>query len=111
MNGTYFKNSAYPSNLNLNTAPIGNISNDESEQSYIENILRQNKGKKAKAYFTFPDSNTWRDKIFEGIIEQSGKDHLIMSDPSTGKWSLILLIYLNYVEFDESINYSKNYIG
>ena len=32
-----------------------------------------------------------------------------MSDPKTGKWSLILLIYLNFVEFDEKINYSHAY--
>lgn len=110
MNGAYFKNPNYPENLNLNTAPIGNIP-ESDEQSYIENILRQNRGKKAKAYFTFPDSNTWRDKIFDGIIEEAGKDHLIMSDPNTGKWQLILLIYLNYVEFDEPINYSKKFVG
>ena len=79
------------------------------EQSYIENILRLNKGKRAKAYFSFPDSNEWRDKVFEGIIEEAGKDHLVMSDPKTGKWSLILLIYLNFVEFDEKINYSHAY--
>lgn len=109
MNGTYYQNAAFPKELNLNTAPIGG--GDEYEQSYIENIIRQNKGKKAKAYFTFPDSNTWRDKTFEGIIEQAGKDHLIMSDPNTGKYSLILLIYLNYIEFDEPINYSTKFIG
>ena len=79
------------------------------EQSYIENILRLNKGKRAKAYFSFPDSNEWRDKVFEGIIEEAGKDHLVMSDPKTGKWSLILLIYLNFVEFDEKMNYSHAY--
>jgi spore germination protein Q len=107
MNGTYYPNTKFPSELNLNTAPIGGRPNDE--QSYIENILRLNRGKKAKAYFSFPDSNTWRDKIFEGIIEQAGKDHLIMNDPTTGKWQLILLIYLNFVEFDEPIDYNYPY--
>ena len=28
-------------------------------------------------------------------IEEAGKDHLVMSNPRTGQWSLILLIYLN----------------
>lgn len=107
MNGTYYPNATFPNEMNLNTAPIGN--EIDNEQSYIENILRLNKGKKAKAYFSFPDSNTWRDKVFEGIIEEAGKDHLVMSDPNTGKWSLILLIYLNFVEFDEKINYSHSY--
>ena len=107
MNGQFYKNTGYQEPLNLATAPIGNV---DYEQSYIENILRQNKGKKAKAYFSFTDSNGWRDKVFEGVIEEAGKDHLVMSDPSTGKWELILLIYLNYVEFDEAINYNKNYV-
>lgn len=107
MNGTYFPNAKFPADYNLNTAPIGN--DVIEEQSYIENILRLNKGKRAKAYFSFPDSNTWRDKIFEGIIEEAGKDHLVMSDPNTGNWQLILLIYLNFVEFDERINYSHSY--
>ena len=33
------------------------------EQSYIENILRLNKGKKVDVYMTFTDSTEWRDKI------------------------------------------------
>ena len=107
MNGNYYPNANYPNEMNLNTAPIG--MNVCEEQSYIENILRLNKGKKAKAYFSFPDSNEWRDKVFEGIIEEAGKDHLVMSNPRTGQWSLILLIYLNFVEFDEKINYSHSY--
>lgn len=107
MNGSYYPNAKFPNDYNLNTAPIGN--EVDMEQSYIENILRLNKGKKAKAYFSFPDSNTWRDKIFEGIIEEAGKDHLVMSNPTTGNWQLILLIYLNFVEFDDKINYSHAY--
>ena len=38
------------------------------EQSYIENILRLNKGKKVDVYMTFPDSTEWRDLKFSGII-------------------------------------------
>ena len=79
------------------------------EQSYIENILRLNKGKYVKVYCSFPDSLENKDKIFSGIIEQAGRDHLIISDPSTGKWYMILMIYLNFVEFEENINYSPNF--
>ena len=80
------------------------------EQSYIENILRLNKGKKVNVYTTYPDSSEWRDKRFAGIIEQSGRDHIILSDPITGKWNLILMIYVDYIEFDEKINYSQEFI-
>ena len=48
------------------------------EQSYIENILILNKGKKARVHMTFPDSTEWRDLEFNGIIEQSGRDHIIL---------------------------------
>ncbi len=80
------------------------------EQSYIENILRLNKGNKVTVYMTFPDSNDWRDKKFSGVIEQSGRDHIILSNPTTGKWELLLMIYVNYIEFDERIKYSQEFI-
>lgn len=77
------------------------------EQSYIENILRVNKGKLINIYMTFPDSIEWRDKVFTGILEQSGRDHIIISDPKTGKWQLLLMIYVSYITFEETINYPK----
>lgn len=80
------------------------------EQSYIENILRLNKGKKVTVHMTFPDSNDFRDREFIGILEQAGKDHIILSDPSTGKWFLLLMIYVDFITFDEKINYSKEFI-
>ena len=111
MNGNYYQNPTFPTN-NYQTPP-GNISVNETnlpmEQSYIENILRLNKGKKVKAYFTYPDANEWRDKVYEGIIEEAGRDHLIMSDPKTGDWYLLRMIYLDYVTFEERINYSHDY--
>ena len=75
------------------------------EQSYIENILRLNKGKIASVYMSFPDSNEWRDKIFTGVVEQAARDHIVISDPKTGKWYLLLAIYIDYIVFDEEINY------
>ena len=77
------------------------------EQSYIENIRRVNKGKLINIYMTFPDSVEWRDKVFTGILEQSGRDHIIISDPKTGKWQLLLMIYVSYITFEETINYPK----
>jgi spore germination protein Q len=74
------------------------------EQSYIENILRLNRGKLATVYMNFENSQ-WGSKVFKGIVEAAGKDHLILSDPTTGMRYLLLMIYLNYVTFDEEINY------
>ena len=115
MNGTYYQNPTCPQKNNnfetslTNQTPPGNISSMPMEQSYIENILRLNKGKMVKAYVSFPDSTEWRNKIFAGRIEEAGRDHLIISNPNTGEWDLILMIYLNYVTFDERINYSHDY--
>ena len=91
---------------NFTTPPstVNYGSNLPIEQSYIENILRVNKGKKVSVYQSFADAGQWKDKVFTGIIEQSGRDHIILSDPITGKWYLLLMIYVNYIEFDEPIN-------
>ena len=79
------------------------------EESYIENILRLNKGKQVEIYTSYPDATEWHDHVFSGIIEQSGRDHIILSDPKTGKWYLVLMIYVNYVKFDERIIYSPDF--
>ncbi|TQR21111.1 spore coat protein GerQ [Psychrobacillus vulpis] len=74
------------------------------EESYIENILRLNKGKLGTFYFTFENNKEWNALIVKGYIEAAGRDHVIISDPN-GKRYLMLMIYLNYVTFDEEINY------
>ena len=108
-----YPNQEYAPNINNNMNSMNPIlMNDDSlykEESYIENILRMNKGKIGKFYCTFPDSNDWRDSVFNGTIEQAGRDHLIIRNPNTGKWYIILMIYLNYVEFDGEINYINNF--
>ena len=120
MNGSYYQGNAFPGvGLNNNTVPNqqsvpsyetnkNNTMFDE-EQSYIENILRLNAGKKAKLHVTVTGSKEWQDRVFEGIIEQSGRDHIIMSNPQTGEWYLVLMIYLDFVTFEEPINYKKQY--
>ncbi|MGM8364740.1 spore coat protein GerQ [Virgibacillus sp. W0181] len=79
------------------------------QQSYIENILRLNKGKHVTVYMSFDESSEWNSRIFKGIIEAAGRDHIILSDPETNKRYLLLMVYLDYVTFDEEINYSYPY--
>ncbi len=117
MNGNFYQNPTFPGNqMNNNgyNTPPGNISSvseqeDYNEQSYIENILRLNKGRKVKAYVSFPDSTEWKNSIFTGLIEEAGKDHLIIKDTLNGNWYLIRILYLDYVEFMEPINYNHLY--
>lgn len=118
MNNNYYQNPMFPQEQpgtelkefntpNQATAPTtsSNLTYVELQGPYNENIFRANTGKIAHFYMSFRDSVEWRDKVFTGVIEEAGRDHVIISDPKTGKWSLLVLIYLNYVEFEEPINY------
>lgn len=75
-----------------------------NEQSYIENILRLNLGKVVNIYMNFENSQ-WGSKIFKGILEAAGKDHIIISDSATGVRYILLTIYLDYITFDSEIEY------
>lgn len=78
----------------------------EMEQTYVENILRVNVGKKGKFYFTYTGSTEWRDQSYTGIIEQAGRDHFIIKDPNSQKRYMLLNVYLLWAEFDEPIDYA-----
>ena len=118
MNNNYYSSQNFPGTpLYVGPTPTPNQTTAQNsldmlpmEQSYIENILRLNKGKRVRVHMTFPDSNEYRDREFVGIIEQSGRDHIILSDPATGIWNLLLMIYVDFISFDEKINYSKEFI-
>ena len=81
------------------------------EESYIENILRLNRGKLATIYMTFENNSQWNAKIFKGIIENAGRDHIIISDPQTGMRYLLQMVNLDYITFDEPLNYSYPFNG
>lgn len=99
MNGTYFKNSDFPNNLNSQNSY-------QDEQHYNpHHIFKKNTGKKVKIYATFEESNEWRDRMLSGIIEELSDYYLVISDPVSGNWYLIPTRYINYVEFEEKINY------
>jgi spore germination protein Q len=74
------------------------------EQSYIENILRLNVGKVATVYMNFENSQ-WGSKIFKGYVMAAGRDHIILRDLTTETRYILLMIYLNYITFDEEIEY------
>lgn len=79
-----------------------------NESSYIENILRLNKGKVATVYMNF-ESSQWGSKIFRGELIQAGKDHLIIKDTQTKVNYLLLTVYLSYITFDEDIEYNLKF--
>ena len=75
------------------------------EQSYIENILRLNKGKPATVVMTYERGSSLGTQSYTGIIEAAGRDHIVISEPKSGKRYLLLMIYLDYVEFPGEIAY------
>ncbi|MGF6953214.1 spore germination protein Q [Neobacillus sp. B4I6] len=79
------------------------------EQSYIENILRLNKGKLVTVFATFEGNNQWNAKEFKGIIEAAGRDHVVLSDPQSGARYLIPMVAVDYVQFSEEIEYEYPY--
>lgn len=75
------------------------------EESFIENILRFNKGKIGTFYFTYQGNSKWNAMIYRGRVETAGRDHIIISDPASGKRYLLMMANLDWVEFEERINY------
>ncbi|MBZ5753866.1 MULTISPECIES: spore coat protein GerQ [Metabacillus] len=81
------------------------------EESFIENILRFNKGKIGTFYFTYQGNDKWNAMIYQGRVETAGRDHIIISDPATGKRYLLMMANLDWVEFGEQINYPQAQIN
>jgi len=101
-----------PSGITVPTGPMpgvfqpGVVSAVPTEESYIENILRMNLGKRATIYMTFENNAQWNAKVFKGTVEAAGRDHIIISDPQTGMRYLLLMVNLDYITFDEELTYT-----
>lgn len=104
MNNAYYNKDIFPqAQYNENTEPIQSYI--KNIQPYLNDILKNNCNKKAKIYMNFPYDE--KQKEFNGIIEQIGNDYIILSEPATGNWKLLPSIYLNYIIFEEKINYER----
>jgi spore germination protein Q len=78
------------------------------EESYIENILRLNRGKPGVFYFSFEHATgqgARNSLAVRGLVEAAGRDHVIISETSTNHRFLLPMIYFDYAEFDEELNY------
>ena len=116
MNNTYFNRNIFPQGSfesNENKVSISPKKYDIKvlplEDPCIENLLKNNVGKQVCVYMTFPNSDELKDFKLKGILEQSGRDYVIVSEPSSGKWHLLPSIYINLISFDETINYSSDF--
>lgn len=95
---------------NINTLPnltnipgLNNPLNNQESTEYVDNIFKLNIGKEATFYLSFSDSIEWRDKVFTGIIRDSGKDYVLLEN--NGTWTIIWMIYINFATFNTPINY------
>jgi spore germination protein Q len=68
-----------------------------------------NLGKMATLYMTYENNSEWNAKIFKGNLEAAGRDHIIISDPSTGMRYLLLMVNLDYITFNEPLQYLPSY--
>ena len=76
------------------------------EESYIENILRLNRGKPGNFYFSFENVvDGQKTKTVRGVVEAAGRDHVILRELRTNHRFLFPMIYFDYAEFDEELNY------
>ncbi|MFC7685873.1 spore coat protein GerQ [Ureibacillus sp. GCM10028918] len=81
------------------------------EESYIENILRLNRGKIGTFYFTIPsgqvgeNQNGGTTRVVRGAIVEAGRDHAIIAEADTGHYYLFPMIYFDFAEFTEPLTY------
>ena len=78
----------------------------EIQHAYLENIIRLNKGNLATVHLTFSDHSQQPNMVVRGNIIASGRDHLILLDPETNTYYVLLMVYVDYITFNEPIQTS-----
>lgn len=113
MNNNYYQkpisddnNFVYDNSYNVNDRKGYKSSN--KNLSYVD-IFNMNKGKIASFYMSNDTSMESHNNVFNGVIENASFDNVIISDPKTGKWTMLILKYLDYVIFEENINYCNSH--
>lgn len=87
--------------------PQGSNMMNVREESYIENILRLNRGKPGTFHFSFDRAiEAGKNTIsVRGVVEAAGRDHVILRELKTNHRFLFPMIYFDYAEFDEELAY------
>lgn len=93
-----------PPYQNIQNPNNGNSINLSPEE-YAEDLLKLNRGKYAEFYMSYADSNQWKDRIFKGTIEDSGRDYAVLKQDD-GSYVILWLIYLDFVIFPEEISHN-----
>ena len=100
---TYYWNPPYQGYAQV---PQGTVAAPR-EESYIENILRLNRGKPGTFYFSFDNASTEgsQARAIRGVVEAAGRDHVILRELKTNHRFLFPMIYFDYAQFDEELAY------
>jgi len=100
---TYYWNPPYQGYAQVppSTVPL------QREESYIENILRLNRGKTGTFYFSFDNESSQgsQSRAIRGVVEAAGRDHVILRELKTNHRFLFPMIYFDYAQFDEELAY------
>lgn len=85
---------------NSNTKPKNPYEPIESND-YLTKFMEGRIGRKVKVYCSFTDSAQWHDMIFEGLVWGAGDDNLIIYDPKKNIHTLIMAVYILFIEFED----------
>ena len=78
----------------------------EIQHAYLENIIRLNKGNLATVHLTFSAHSEQPNMVVRGNIIASGRDHLILLNPESNTYYVLLMVYVDYITFNEPIQTS-----
>ncbi len=95
-------NGPQPPQPNGSTAGNSQNENVNDTENTFKSSTNHYIGKKMKVYCSFPDSAKWHDVIFEGRLVYAENDHLILRSLETEFWTIIVSVYINYIELSES---------
>lgn len=77
------------------------LSTKDSENSFVNAVLRTAINKNAKFYFSYPDSIKWRDMVYDGKLLLVGEDYIVVKEKTTNHLHVLLMLYLEFVVFEE----------
>jgi hypothetical protein len=90
--------------MNNNSKPKENNFEPLEQNDYLTKFMEGHIGQKVKVYCSFTDSAQWHDMVFEGLVWGAGDDNLIIYDQKKNIHTLIMAVYILYIEFEDIEN-------
>ncbi|MGN1294924.1 MAG: spore coat protein GerQ [Bacilli bacterium] len=70
----------------------------ELSGNYFAEFMEKSVGKRVSIFCSFTDSAQWHDEVFTGLLEVIGDDFVVIKDTALNKSTLIMSVYINYIE-------------